>query len=166
MTIPVARALTVSKDVLLDGGGTVTLKGGGSNRILVPQSNTHLSVQNLALVGGAATKVTTEQGDMLNGGAISGGWRTHVEVIGSTFQNNAADGLGGAIYVGTDSTLSIVNSVFTGNTAHSGGAVRGLLSPITIVNSTLTGNTSTGSGGALETDGVSAPDAGAVTASC
>ncbi|HET9519039.1 MAG TPA: ricin-type beta-trefoil lectin domain protein, partial [Actinoplanes sp.] len=159
VTIPVTQELTVPKDVLLDGGGKVTLAGGGSNRLLVPRSGTHLSVQNLGLLGGAAKKLTaTDQGDQLNGGAIAGGWRTHVEVVNSTLEKNTADGLGGAIYVGTDSTLSIVDSVLTGNSSASGGAVRGLLSPITIVNSTLNANTSTGGGGALETDGVSAPE--------
>jgi predicted outer membrane repeat protein len=154
VTIAVTQPIEVSGTVVIDGAGKITLSGGGANRIFVPQSGSHFSVRNLHLTGGVAAN---GQGDANNGGAIGGGYQTYVEVIGSRFENNTAQSLGGAIYVGTDSSLTIVDSVFTGNKSASGGAVRGLLSPITIVNSTFTGNTSTGGGGAIETDGVSRP---------
>jgi predicted outer membrane repeat protein len=153
--IPVTQEIKVGETVVVDGAGKITLAGGGTNRIFVPQSGVHLSVRNLRLIKGAAKGAS---GDAANGGAISGGWRTYVEVIDSTFQQNTANAQGGAIYVGTDSTLSIVGSTFTSNSSSSGGAVRSMLAPITMIKSTFTGNTSKGGGGAIETDGVSEPN--------
>lgn len=153
--IPVTQEIKVGETVVVDGAGKITLAGGGTNRIFVPQSGAHLSVRNLRLIKGAAKG---SSGDAANGGAISGGWRTYVEVIDSTFQQNTANAQGGAIYVGTDSTLSIVGSTFTSNSSSSGGAVRSMLAPVTVIKSTFTGNTSKGGGGAIETDGVSEPN--------
>jgi predicted outer membrane repeat protein len=155
-TIAVAHEISVTKTTVIDGAGKVTLDGGGKNRILVAQGGVQLSVRNLRFVNGAAA----QSGDrgVGSGGAIAGGFRSHVEVIGSTFENNSAGLGGGAVAVAADSTLSIIRSVFTGNSGWWGGAVYSLLSPLTVVDSTFTGNRATSGdavGGAIGTDGAS-----------
>ena len=160
VTIPVTSEMKVAKTTVIDGAGKVTFKGAGKNRLLVVgAAGVRLSVRNLRLVNGAAAKATKDKNDRGKGGAIAGGWRTYVEVIGSTFEGNSAGAGGGAIYVGTDSTLSIVRSVFRSNSTGSfGGAVFSMLSPLTVIDSTFTKNSSRGGGGAIGTDGASAPE--------
>lgn len=155
-TIRVTREIPVSRTTVVDGGGLVTLDGGGANRILVARDRTTLSVRNLRFVNGAADASSSRK--VGSGGAVAGLYQTRVEVIGSTFEHNTAGLGGGAVAVGTDSTLSITRSVFTGNSSWYGGAVYSLLSPLTVVNSTFTGNSTTttgglGDGGAIGTDG-------------
>ncbi len=111
----------VSKDgsVTLDGGGTITLSGGGKNRILRQdtcdptlhytspycnnQDTPHLVVQNIAFSGGLG--LADEKG-LLGGGALYVGGGTfkavNVQIVGSTQTNvasvNVQDLAGGAIY--------------------------------------------------------------------
>ncbi|MEJ2578190.1 MAG: choice-of-anchor Q domain-containing protein [Kineosporiaceae bacterium] len=154
-TITVTRQITAKRTTVIDGGGKVTLRGGGGNRILLADNGTTLSVRNLRLVGGNAVKAETGPN---GGGAVAGMFRTRLEVIGSTFEDNAAEVGGGAVMAGTDSSLTVVRSRFTGNSSAYGGALYSLLSPLTVVNSTFDDNHSDkngakGSGGAIGTDG-------------
>lgn len=156
VTIPVTQEVRTTTTTVIDGGGKVTLKGGGSNRILLAGNGTTLSVRNLRFVNGAAARV--EDRGAGAGGAVSGIYKTHIEVIASVFENNSAGFGGGAVYVGTDGVLTIDRSVFTGNSSWYGGAVYSLLSPLTVVNSTFTDNKTlarggAGDGGAIGTDG-------------
>jgi hypothetical protein len=154
VTIAVTQEITTTGTTVIDGGGKVTLDGGGQNRIFVVGQDATLSVRNLRLVNGRATAAN----NLRAGGAIVGYFRSHLEIIGSTFENNNAGMGGGAVMIGTEGRLSIVRSVFTGNTSAYGGAVYSLLEPLTVVDSTFTDNsTSTtgggGEGGAIVTDG-------------
>jgi predicted outer membrane repeat protein len=156
VTIPVTQEIRTTTTTVVDGAGKITLKGGGHNRILLAANGTTLSVRNLRFVNGAAAQV--EDRGAGAGGAVSGIYKTHIEVIGSVFENNSAGFGGGAVYVGTDGVLSIDRSVFTGNSSWYGGAVYSLLSPLTVVNSTFTDNKTlasggAGDGGAIGTDG-------------
>ena len=162
-TIVVTPELQVAHTTVIDGGGTITLDGGGKNRILVAGNGVTLSVRNLRFINGTAAPSPSRA--IGSGGAVAGEYRTHVEVIASTFMNNTAGLGGGAVAVGTDSTLTITGSTFTGNTSWYGGAVYSLLSPLTVTDSTFTGNRTTttgglGDGGAIGTDGASPPDTG------
>jgi predicted outer membrane repeat protein len=163
VTIPVTRTISVTKTTVIDGAGKVTLVGGGANRILQVPNGTSLSVRNLRFVKGAAAQSSDRA--IGSGGAVSGGYRSHIEVISSSFEGNSAGLGGGAVSVGTDSTLSIVGSTFHGNSSWYGGAVYSLLSQLTVVDSTFTGNSTTtgggmGDGGAIGTDGASPIAAG------
>ena len=154
VTIAVTQEITTTGTTVIDGGGKVTLDGGGQNRIFVVGQDATLSVRNLRLVNGRATAAN----NLRAGGAIVGYFRSHLEIIGSTFENNNAGMGGGAVMIGTEGRLSIVRSLFTGNTSAYGGAVYSLLEPLTVVGSTFTDNsTSTsggsGEGGAIVTDG-------------
>ena len=62
------------------------------------------------------------------------------------FAGNEAGNGGGAVNNNSNATV-ITNTVFSGNSANQGGAIRGGLE--TIVNSTFSGNTANGTGGAI-----------------
>jgi hypothetical protein len=157
VTIAVSTAIQVSKATVVDGAGLVTLDGGGTSQIFLAGSNSSLSVRNLRFINGKAPNNTEAAGI---GGAVSGNWRSKVEVIGCTFEDNSAARGGGAVAVWTGSSLTIVSSRFLRNVAWYGGAVYSLLSPLQVINSEFTDNstilqTGYGDGGAIGTDGAS-----------
>jgi hypothetical protein len=153
-TITVTSEKTITADTVIDGGGTVTLSGGGSTRILALQSSFErntpsLTVQRLAFSDALrdGSGEDTEDG----GGAIYrlGGTLT---IIDCTFTGNRCppqgqDVAGGAVYSIGVGTTTIVGSVFTGNSCSNGGAIGNLHNQLTLVNSTVTGNSATGTGG-------------------
>ncbi len=154
VTIAITSAITFSNETVLDGGGLVTLDGGGTTRILYLNANYNeatprLTVQNLAFHAGNNPKTGSDTAD--GGGAIyrNGGSLT---VIDSTFDDNHAgatgqDLAGGAIYGFGGGETVISGSTFSNNSASDGGAVGSLEGGLTVVNSTFTNNAATGSGG-------------------
>jgi parallel beta-helix repeat protein len=154
LTITVTEAVVFTEESVVDGGGLITLSGGGSSRILYldsgyDQTTPRLTVQRLTFRDGnsPAGGDDTAQG----GGAIyrDGGSLT---VIDCEFLDNHApatgqDVAGGAIYgFGGGETL-ISGSTFSGNTASNGGAVGSLNGNLTLINSTFSGNAATGTDG-------------------
>ena len=130
---------------------------GGAVQLFVVASNTSLSVRHLRFINGKAPDNAEAAGI---GGAVSGNWRSKVEVIGCTFEDNSAARGGGAVAVWTGSSLTIVSSRFLRNKSWYGGAVYSLLSPLQVINSEFTDNstllqTGYGDGGAIGTDGAS-----------
>jgi hypothetical protein len=154
-------------DVVIDGGGKVTLSGGGSVRILYQntcdpdqvwttshcddQDHPRLTVQNLTFVDGNAK--AEEDG----GGAIfvRGG---RLKVIHSRFFHNVChdtgpDVGGGAIRVfdqHQDRPVYVVNSTFggegLGNVCSNGGALSSIGVSYTVINSVFTHNEAIGYG--------------------
>ncbi len=154
VTIELGSVVTVTHESVLDGGGLVTLDGGGTDRILYldsgyDQTGPRLTVQRLTFVNGSAPAggEDTAQG----GGAIyrDGGSLT---VIDCRFENNRApspgqDIAGGAIYGFGGGETVVAGSTFDRNQASDGGAIGSLNSDLTIINSLLGGNQATGTGG-------------------
>lgn len=163
VTIAIDSAIEVKSPTVVDGAERVTLDGKGSSQILVVGSNASLSVRNLRFVNGKAPATMEAEGI---GGAVAGLWRSRVEVIGCTFEDNTASRGGGAVAVWTGSELTVVASRFHRNHSWYGGAIYSLLSPLTVVNSEFVDNSNTkedglGDGGAIGTDGASEhPDDG------
>jgi hypothetical protein len=160
--------------VTIDGGGLVTLSGGGANRILYQntcdeslhftssrcdlQTTPHLIVQNIAFADGHTPGDATAFG----GGAIyvSGGTfkAFNIRVTNSNQSTSHDDWAGGAIYtVEQSQPVYIVNSTFDGNSASSGGALGSIGTWWSIYNSVFTNNhtLTTGGqvGGAIYNDG-------------
>ncbi len=151
VTIAVNAELVIpmdSPDVVLDGGGLVTLSGNNKTRILninssFERSTPLVTLQNLKFID--ANSPTD------GGGAIKRLGGT-LRVIDSAFTNNRCiavdqDKAGGAIYAVGPAPLTIVGSTFTNNRCASGGAIGGLFAEISITNSAIQGNTATGNGG-------------------
>jgi hypothetical protein len=182
VTITMAATATVANTshlVVLDGGGKVTLSGGGKTRILSMNAGwerqwPQLVVQNLTLTDAYSGTRQTGAGLVYGGGAIfaEGG---QLKVVNSAFIGNGcyASGpdLGGgairAVGMYLASPVYITDDTFSGNSCSNGGALSGLYANFDIINSVLTGNKAIGwganpatagapgggSGGAVYTDG-------------
>ncbi|MET0236146.1 MAG: hypothetical protein ABW224_15990 [Kibdelosporangium sp.] len=152
--------------IVLDGGGRVTLSGGGQRRILYmntcdkaqghttshcqDQDHPLLTLQNLTFADGNSTGDATEGG---GGGAVfvRGG---RVKVVNSRFTNNRCDpngpDLGGAgLRVMSQSKglpVYVVSSTFEGGQCANGGALSGLHVSFSVLNSVLRNNSAIGRG--------------------
>ena len=168
--------------IVIDGGGRVTLSGGGKIRILDmdtcsdcwEQAGPHLIVQNMRFVDGYSGAQQVSGSANYGGGAIfdQGGQLT---VVNSGFLDNGCyqygpDLGGGAIRAyGMDmnTPVYLTNDSFRGNTCSNGGAISGLYANFVLTNSLLAGNKAIGwganpaqagtsgggSGGGVYTDG-------------
>ena len=152
--------------IVLDGGGKVTLSGGGSRRILYlntcdpaqgfttshcqNQDHPQLTVQNLTFANGNSTGERTEGG---GGGAIfvRGG---RVKVVNSRFVDNRCDrtgpDLGGAalrvLSQFENKPVYVVGSTFTGGVCANGAALSSIGVSWTVLNSVLRDNQAVGTG--------------------
>jgi hypothetical protein len=161
-----AKVRNASREVVLDGGGRVTLSGGGKRRILYmntcdaaqgfttshcqDQASPRLTVQNLAFANGNSTGQTAEGG---GGGAIfvRGG---RFKAVNSRFTANRCDrtgpDLGGAAirvlsqYHGLP--VYVVSSTFERGSCSNGGALSSIGVSWTVLNSVLRDNTAVGHG--------------------
>jgi hypothetical protein len=159
-TAPVSILMTqqhlVTTNTVIDGGGLVTLDGGGAHGILAIRTyynvtTLSLTVQNITLTHGHTTDVVNTTGLDSGGAAIFrlGGTLT---VINSTLNDNhgpssGQDVAGGAIYSIGGGPTTVVGSLFSGNSASNGGAIGNLGNDFTLVNSRLVGNRASGTGG-------------------
>jgi hypothetical protein len=163
-----AKVVNTSHEVVLDGGGKVTLNGAGQTRILYmntcdpkqkittddcwEQQWPLLIVQNLKFENAYSAVRQTSTSDY-GGGAIfdQGG---QLKVVNSVFTGNRCfpsgpDLGGGAIralgmYMGTP--IYISGDTFTGNSCSNGAALSGLYANFYVVNSVMTGNKALGWG--------------------
>jgi hypothetical protein len=163
-----AKVVNTSHQVVLDGGGKVTLSGGGSTRILYmntcDQAQTYtttncweqqwpqLVVQNLTL-SDAYSAIQQSKTASYGGGAVfdEGG---QLKVVNSVFTGDrcyaSGPDLGGAAIRATGMYMQvpvyITNDTFTGNSCSNGAALSGLYANFAVYNSVMTGNQATGSG--------------------
>ncbi len=166
-----------SDEVVIDGGGLVTLSGGGARRILYMntcdeaqhwttaqcqnQDHPRLTVQNLTFVDGNSKSETENDG----GGAIwvRGG---RFKAVNTRFFNNVCadvgQDLGGAGIRVTSQyeglPVYIVNSTFggapeLGNSCSNGGGISSIGTSWSIINSLFSYNQATGNGGNPKEDG-------------
>jgi hypothetical protein len=152
--------------IVLDGGGLVTLSGGGKRRILYmntcdktqvfttshcqDQDQPRLTLQNLTFADGNSTGEHTEGG---GGGAVfvRGG---RVKVVNSRFVRNRCDrtgpDLGGAaLRVLSQSggrPVYVVSSTFSGGVCANGGALSSIGVSWVVLNSLFSTNSAVGTG--------------------
>ena len=163
-----AKVVNTNDRLVIDGGGKVTLSGGGKHRILYQNTcdsaqvwtTTHcddqptplLALQNLSFVDADSSTESLAHGQ--GGGAVylQGG---QLKVVNSTFARNRCDATGpdvagGAlrpVLTSTTATSYVVNSTFDGNRCSNGAAIGGLQARrLTVINSLLRNNTATGVG--------------------
>ena len=169
VTIPMRRTAKVrntNPSLVLDGGGKVTLSGGGARRILYQntcdkaqvwttdhcqdQATPRLVVRNIAFARGDASGETVDGG---GGGAVfvRGGRLT---IIGSRFTGNRCDRTGPDVGGAAVRALSqhrnipvrVVRSTFTGGRCSNGGALSSIGVSWTITGSTFRNNRAIGNG--------------------
>jgi hypothetical protein len=182
ITMTATAKIVHGRRTVLDGGGNVTLSGGGKIRILYMNTCKHcweqagpkLIVQNMRFVAGSSGAHQTSTSSDYGGGAIfdQGG---QLKVVNSAFIDNRCykygpDLGGGAIRAyGMDmkTPVYITNDTFHGNKCSNGGALSGLYANFVVTNSLFTTNKAIGwgknptqpgtlgggSGGAIYTDG-------------
>jgi poly(3-hydroxybutyrate) depolymerase len=132
----------ISAGTIIDGGGAITLKGSGADRLFVVNSGAYLVLRDITLAGGFSTG---DGGAIYNSGALM--------LKNSTVRDSQSGASGGAIV--SYGALTITDSLLEGNKALNGGALYprwpGALT--TIQNSVLRNNqatdTSNGWGGAI-----------------
>ena len=163
-----AKVVNTSHQVVLDGGGKVTLSGGDSTRILYmntcdaaqiyttsecwEQQWPQLVVQNLTFTD-AYSATQQSKTASYGGGAIfdEGG---QLKVVNSVFTGDrcyaTGPDLGGGAIRATGMDMSIpvyiVNDTFTGNSCSNGAALSGLFANFAVYNSLMTGNKAIGLG--------------------
>jgi len=161
-----AKVRNTSLQVVLDGGGLVTLSGAGRRRILYmdtcdpaqvwttshcqDQSSPELVVQNLSFEDGNSTG---EEFDGGGGGAIfaRGG---RLRIINAVFSSNQCDPNGPDIGGGAVRALSqydnlpvyVAGSRFTGDACSNGGALSSIGVSWTVLNSRFLDNRAIGTG--------------------
>jgi hypothetical protein len=161
-----AKVVNTSRRVVLDGGGLVTLSGGGKRRILYQntcdqrqiwttshcddQATPRLVVQNLTFADGDATGATVDGG---GGGAIfaRGG---RLKIVRSTFVGNRCDPTGPDLGGGAVRALSqhhgrpvfVVRSTFRRGVCSNGSALSSIGVSWSVYNSVFTRNRAIGRG--------------------
>jgi hypothetical protein len=161
-----AKVRNTSGKVVLDGGGLVTLSGGGARRILYmdtcdpaqtwttshcqDQATPALTVENITFADGNSTGQVYDGG---GGGAIfdRGG---QLKVINARFTGNRCDStgpdLGGAAIRALSQyqnrAVEVTGSTFTGGVCSNGGALSSIGVSWVIQDSTFTGNRAIGDG--------------------
>ena len=175
-TIVLDQGLAITREVVLDGAGLITLSGGGATRVLRvvpawdPADGYTATLQRIRVEGGQAPPGAPFED---SGGGIlapgGGAWQaTSLVVVECEFSDNhaiavAQDSGGGAIYAIGLERLVLADCSFEDNTGSNGGAVYSLGSrEVHITDSTFIGNAATGddgnpgdggNGGALGVDG-------------
>jgi predicted outer membrane repeat protein len=152
-------AITLSKDLTIDGSGqAVTISGGGSVQVLVVDSGVSVTLNDLTIANGSCTAcagagilntgtlhvtnsaVSGNSAGGSGGGILSEGALT---VTNSTFHRNSAGGSGGGIW---GAVMTVTDSSFSGNSAlHGGGIATFRFS--TVADSTFSGNGASEGGG-------------------
>jgi hypothetical protein len=161
-----AKVLNSRREVVLDGGGMVTLSGGGRHRILYMntcdpgqvfttshcqnQATPRLVVENLAFVDGNSTGEDFDGG---GGGAIfARGGRlriAHSAFVRNRCESDGPDVGGGAVralsqYGGAP--VEVVSSRFTANVCSNGGALSSIGVSWRVAHSRFIGNRAIGAG--------------------
>lgn len=161
-----AKVVNRRREVVLDGGGLVTLSGGGRHRILYmdtcdpaqgfttshcqDQATPRLVVENLTLRDGNSTGEGFDGG---GGGAIfaRGG---RLRIVRSTFVANRCDRVGPDLGGGAVRALSqyrgraveVISSRFTANVCSNGGALSSIGASWNVAHSRFVGNRAIGAG--------------------
>lgn len=152
-TITVTSEKQIARNTVMDGGGRITLSGGGATRILsiaapVDADQPRLTLQRLTLRHGAATS---------SGGAVRrvGGTLTiiHSAIADSAAPAEGPDVAGGAIFARGGGLTTITGSAFVGNRASNGGAIAVVDGDLLLVNTALWQNQATGATGATDGPG-------------
>jgi hypothetical protein len=178
LTEPAKIYNAASDRVVIDGGGTVSLSGGGTTRILYmntcdeelgwttdhcqDQPYPELTLQNLTFIDGNSK---AEGEDQEGGGGAVWARGGRIKLVNTRFFNNVcADtgpDVGGALRVFSQSEhqpVYVVNSTFGGadgfgNTCSNGGGISSIDVSWTIINSVFSHNHAIGNGGNPAADG-------------
>jgi hypothetical protein len=174
ITVSATKAVVVSGTVL-DGGGLLTISGGGVRQVFTVGSDVIATFANLTIRDGVAANGAAIQslGSLvisnvyfLNNTVVGGGGAVvangpSLVVTGCTFSGNTATGensMGGALFISSGRVPTITNTTFYANSAQRGGAIltSGSSVSLTVTASTFSSNIATteyGASGIFNTNG-------------
>jgi hypothetical protein len=147
-TIVLTAQKAIVANTIIDGGNVITLDGNNATRHFFV-NGVSLTLNNIALTKGASPA---------GGGAIEAN-DAQIVLNNTRITASAATDQGGAIYcfVNTNGTLTLNNSIISGNTSRRGGGVFNSGCPMTVNNSQLSNNRTVGAnpkqGGAIYNEG-------------
>lgn len=169
LTLPITATKNITRNVILDGGNTVTLNAGAGRRHFTVAPGVTLELRNITLDNGFSGPFGASGGAILNrgtlvlnnvritrsvsgahGGAIQNSGT--LQATGCRFEYNSASGNGGAV----DNTgrLLLTNCTAAKNTTgFRGGGVYNFLGFCDLINSRFTWNTAGAYGGGFAADG-------------
>jgi uncharacterized repeat protein (TIGR01451 family) len=140
--------LLINKNLTIAGPGAnlLSISGNNQSRVFNVGDNTTVHLDGITVTLG--NQMTGE-----SGGGILVGNHTTLTITNSAITNNKSTSRGGGISLGestsSSSTLNLVNSTVSGNSAQDGGGVAGRGATMNIVNSTISGNTVNMNGGGI-----------------
>ena len=140
--ITLANQKTLTANTSIDGGGVVTLSGGGVTRVLSTNAGVTVTLANLTISGGFSTRVGDDGAAVSNSGMLT--------VMRSAFSGNYAS-FGGAVF--NSGTLTVTDSMFSGNMAVEGGAIDNARPGSAVVTNTTFSDNRTTDGGAVYNSG-------------
>lgn len=159
-TITLASSLFVTAPMVLDGGGEITLSGGGAVRVIELDHHLDFVLQRITIKDGFVAAGSENE----SGAGLLSPWFGTLEVIDATFENNHSastmnDVGGGAIYAGGLTRAVLSGCTFTGNSGSIGGGVLSRSTNLTVIDTVFHDNTATtegdgqyGNGGGLYID--------------
>ncbi|HQP37664.1 MAG TPA: right-handed parallel beta-helix repeat-containing protein [Polyangiaceae bacterium] len=170
ITLTSQLEIASSKDgvVIIDGGGEVTISGGGTTRVFDLANHTNFVVQRLTVSDGfvAANEPAEENTPADSGAAIRHPWFGTLKAIDCRFENNHCAGRegeigGGAIFAGGLTEAVLSGCQFVNNSASNGGGLLNRGTTLTIVDCLFEGNGALskgdgqfGNGGGVYIDGM------------
>jgi hypothetical protein len=141
-TVVAQAEIVIDNDVVLDGGGKLTVSGNEEHRVFSVPGWVTVELVGLAVIEGFATgDPSTEErqgGGIYNNGTLT---LTNCTVSGNTAVGGGGRG-GGGVY--NNGTLTLTNGTVSGNTAPYGGGILSAEGVLTLTNSTVSGNDARG----------------------
>lgn len=143
-----ATATVTVTNSVFSGNSAITSVASGGWGGAIFGTGTQITVNGCTFINNSANG-STEGGGAINNYSSSS-YTGVLTVNNSTFFNNTATYLGGAIYSHNYSTINVTDSTLTGNSAVDGGAIYvNTSSQLTVTNSTITANSATDTGGGI-----------------
>ncbi len=143
--------VTIIGDVDNDGKADITISGDANHSGTANSGDSRIFLINYAGTDVELDSLTLTGGYSYVGGAIAAYNGTSLTLINSTISGNTASAGAGGIFMLPNTVLTVENSTISGNAAPIGGGLV-IEGTATLTNVTMTGNTATGhDGGAIET---------------
>lgn len=160
-TITLTKSLFFASDAILDGGGEITLSGGGAVRVIELDHYLNFVVQRITIRDGYVAAGSEDE----SGAGLLHPWFGTLKAIDVRFENNHSasqehDVGGGAIYAGGLTEAVLSGCSFVGNTGSTGGGVLSRSTNLRVVDCSFENNSATtwaesgqyGNGGGLYID--------------
>jgi predicted outer membrane repeat protein len=159
--IELTKSLYITNTVIIDGGGEITLSGGGAVRVIELDHHLEFVVQRVTIQDGFVAAGSENE----SGAGLLHPWFGTLKVIDTTFVNNHCESQdhdvgGGAIYAGGLTEAVISGSTFIGNSGSIGGGILSRSTNLRVVDTVFVENSATtwaesgqyGNGGGLYID--------------